>query len=58
MNIDNAHPHGHLIAPHGGEVVNLKLAPKNGAELKARSKDFPSSDLTNRQIRDLEHECA
>jgi hypothetical protein len=40
MNIDNAHPHCHLIAPHGGEVVDLKLAPENAAELKARSKRF------------------
>jgi hypothetical protein len=58
MNIHNAHPHGHLIAPHGGEVVDLKLASGNTAELKARSKDFPSSDLTNRQIRDFKQECA
>ncbi|PYI80532.1 MAG: adenylyltransferase, partial [Verrucomicrobia bacterium] len=54
MNIDNAHSHGHLIAPHGGELVDLKLAPENAAELKACSKDFPSWDLTSRQIRDLE----
>ena len=54
MNIDNAHSHGHLIVPHGGELVELKLAPENAAELKARSKDFPSWDLTSRQIRDLE----
>src|SRR5438477_12649612 len=54
MNIDNAHSHGHLIAPHGGELVDLKLAPENASELKARSKDFPSWDLTSRQIRDLE----
>ena len=54
MNIDNAHSHGHLNAPHGGELVELTLAPENAAELKARSKDFPSWDLTSRQIRDLE----
>src|SRR5262252_2500949 len=54
MNIEDTHSHGHLIAPHGGELVDLKLAPENAAELKARSKDFPSWDLTNRQIRDLE----
>src|SRR6516165_7239155 len=54
MNIDNPHSHGHLIAPHGGELVDLTLAPENAAELKARSKDFPSCDLTSGEIRDLE----
>src|ERR1700756_4268416 len=54
MNIDTAKPYGHLIAPHGGELVDLKLDPENAAELKARSKDFPSWELTSRQIRDLE----
>src|SRR6476620_9594544 len=53
MNIDTAKSHGHLVAPHGGELVDLKLEA-NAAELKARSKDFPSWDLTSRQIRDLE----
>src|ERR1044072_459176 len=53
-NTDNTKSHGHLIAPHGGELVDLKLDPENAAELKARSKDFPSWDLTSRQIRDLE----
>src|SRR5205814_10057046 len=54
MNINNTHSHGHLIAPHGGELVDLKLASENAAELKACSKDFPSWDLTSRQSRDLE----
>src|SRR5467141_1403238 len=54
MNIDNPQSHGHLVAPHGGELVDLKLDEENAAELKARSKDFPSWDLTSRQIRDLE----
>src|SRR5262245_12850961 len=53
-NIDTAISHGHLIAPHGGELVNLILDPENAAQLKARSRDFPSWDLTSRQIRDLE----
>ena len=53
-NMDNSQSHGHLIAPHGGELVDLKLDPENAAELKARSRDFPSWDLTSRQIRDLE----
>ena len=52
--MDNPHSHGHLIAPHGGELVDLTLDEGNAAELNARSKDFPSWDLTSRQIRDLE----
>src|SRR5215813_13467373 len=54
MKTDTAKSHGHLIAPHGGELVDLTLDPENAAELIARSKDFPSWDLTSRQIRDLE----
>src|SRR5213080_4090228 len=54
MNIETAKSHGHLVAPHGGELVDLKLDQENAAELKACSKDFPSWDLTSRQIRDLE----
>src|SRR5213592_5118537 len=54
MNIDNPHSHGHLIAPHGAELVDLTLDEGNAAELKARSKDFPSWEMTSRQIRDLE----
>src|SRR6266487_7001980 len=54
MNIDNPQSHGHLIAPHGGELIDLTLDPENAAELKACSRDFPSWDLTSRQIRDLE----
>src|SRR5262249_44424749 len=44
----------HLIAPHGGELVDLMLDPESALELKAHSIDFPSWDLTSRQIRDLE----
>src|ERR1700757_2195623 len=54
MNIDTAKSHGHLVAPHGGELVDLKLDQENATELKAQSKDFPSWELTSRQIRDLE----
>ena len=53
-NIDTTKFHGHLIAPHGGELVDLRVNPESAAELKARSRDFPSWDLTSRQIRDLE----
>jgi sulfate adenylyltransferase len=44
----------HLIAPHGGELVNLVVQPERTAELKAQSREWPSWDLTARQICDLE----
>jgi sulfate adenylyltransferase len=47
-------PHGHLVAPHGGKLIDLLLSSHAAAELKGKSRDFPSWDLTNRQIRDLE----
>jgi len=44
----------HLVSPHGGELVDLILESEVVAELKAESRDFPSWDLSSRQIRDLE----
>jgi sulfate adenylyltransferase len=44
----------HLIPPHGGELVQLIAQPERIAELKAHSKQWPSWDLTPRQICDLE----
>jgi sulfate adenylyltransferase len=44
----------HLIAPHGGELINLILGREQAAETKAASRDFPSWDLTPRQLCDLE----
>jgi sulfate adenylyltransferase len=44
----------HLIAPHGGELVQLQVPAERAAELKAQSKDWPSWDLTARQLCDLE----
>ena len=44
----------HLIAPHGGELVNLIAQPERTNELKAHSREWPSWDLTQRQICDLE----
>jgi sulfate adenylyltransferase len=44
----------HLIAPHGGELVNLIASRDRNAELKAQSREWPSWDLTARQICDLE----
>jgi sulfate adenylyltransferase len=44
----------HLIPPHGGELVNLLVEPGRAAELKAASRDWPSWDLTPRQLCDVE----
>jgi sulfate adenylyltransferase len=44
----------HLIPPHGGELINLILDREEAADTKAASRDFPSWDLTPRQICDLE----
>jgi sulfate adenylyltransferase len=44
----------HLIAPHGGELVQLQVPAARAAELKAQSKDWPSWDRTARQLCDLE----
>ena len=44
----------HLIPPHGGELVQLIAQPERIAELKAHSKEWPSWDLTGRQLCDLE----
>jgi sulfate adenylyltransferase len=44
----------HLVAPHGGRLVDLVAAPDRAAELERRSRDLPSWDLTPRQICDLE----
>jgi len=44
----------HLNPPHGGELVNLFAAPERAVELQAASRDWPSWDLTGRQLCDLE----
>jgi sulfate adenylyltransferase len=44
----------HLIPPHGGELINLIAEPAQVADLKAHSKQWPSWDLTARQLCDLE----
>jgi sulfate adenylyltransferase len=47
----------HLIAPHGGTLVDLLVDPERAAQLKAASRDWPSWDLTPRQVCDLELLC-
>ena len=44
----------HLIEPHGGTLKNLMANKERAAELKRLSRDWPSWDLTPRQICDLE----
>ncbi len=44
----------HLIAPHGGSLVNLFASDADGAAHKEASRDWPSHDLTERQLCDLE----
>lgn len=44
----------HLIEPHGGTLVDLLVGAERAAELQAQSRDWPSWDLTPRQLCDLE----
>jgi len=46
--------HSHLILPHGGTLVNLIVNQERAEELKSLSRDWPSWDLTPRQLCDLE----
>jgi sulfate adenylyltransferase len=43
-----------LIPPHGGTLCELIVPDAQAAELKAASRDWPSWDLTDRQLCDLE----
>ena len=44
----------HLIPPHGGSLVNLIVDENRSAQIKNESRDWPSHDLTPRQLCDLE----
>jgi sulfate adenylyltransferase len=44
----------HLIAPHGGKLVDLLGDAERIAELKLAAREWPSWDLTPRQLCDLE----
>ncbi len=44
----------HLNPPHGGVLVDPMVGPERAAELKEASRDWPSWDLTSRQLCDLE----
>ena len=47
-------PEKHPQLPHGGKLINLIVDKKRAAELKKESALWPSLDLTQRQICDLE----
>jgi len=47
----------HLNAPHGGTLVDLTVSPQRAAQIKEQSRDWPSWDLTPRQLCDLELLC-
>ncbi len=53
-NLNTPSTTSHLVPPHGGELINLLLESDRAADLKVESKDFPSWDLTARQVCDLE----
>ena len=44
----------HLIPAHGGELVQLVATEARSAELKSHSREWPSWDLSARQLCDLE----
>ncbi len=44
----------HITEPHGGELVDLFLPPEECTQRKAESTNWPSWDLTPRQVCDLE----
>jgi sulfate adenylyltransferase len=44
----------HLITPHGGKLISLLVDAERAARLKVASRNWPSWDLTPRQLCDLE----
>ena len=44
----------HLIAPHGGVLSQLVVDPERATELRKASRDWPSWDLSPRQVCDVE----
>ena len=44
----------HLVAAHGGTLIDLFADAERAADLKKQSRDWPSLDLTSRQQCDLE----
>ncbi len=44
----------HLVAPHGGRLIDLSADPARASQLRAESRDWPSWDLTAGQLCDVE----
>jgi len=44
----------HLVAPHGGDLVDLVVSEDRALDLKEASRDWTSWDMTSRQACDLE----
>jgi sulfate adenylyltransferase len=44
----------HLVTPHGGNLVDLTIDENRAVEARERAREWPSWDLTERQICDLE----
>ena len=44
----------HLITPHGGNLVDLTIDESRAVEVRERAREWPSWDLAERQICDLE----
>jgi len=44
----------HLITPHGGTLVNLLVNSERASEIRGQSHEWPSIDLGQRQLCDLE----
>ncbi len=47
-------PQSQINSPYGGSLVDLIVSPKRAAALKAAARDYPSIDLTPRQLCELE----
>ncbi len=44
----------HIATPHGGKLLNMLVSKERAAAMKAESRDWPSWDLSARQVCDLE----
>src|SRR5579864_6267257 len=54
MPMPDKSPIDRLIPPHGGHLVHLLVSPERADALRNESREWPSWELTPRQICDLE----
>ncbi|MGZ7246694.1 hypothetical protein ACXWO4_11590, partial [Streptococcus pyogenes] len=54
MSIADAKTKAHLIAPYGGELVNLLAAPSELPTLRQHANTLPSIQISARAVCDLE----